>query len=61
MSEEKCRHCDGRGKVDNNPDYSEQAPWSAWENLPPGSDIAVKLGIVKPQDCPDCGGTGEKK
>ncbi len=51
-----CWKCEGDGKV---ADSTDQEPWSAWSSLPPGSDIAVRLGIVKPIDCPVCGGSGE--
>jgi hypothetical protein len=47
----KCMRCDGCGKI---ADSDEGEPWTAWEDLPPGSDIAVKMGIVKPIPCPDC-------
>ena len=53
-----CGHCAGEGRADNNSDRHEQAPWSFWASLPPGSDLAVQLGLVRPQDCVDCGGTG---
>ncbi len=52
----KCGQCDGCGKVANSDDGE---PWTVWENLPPCSDIAVKMGIVKPISCPACGGMGE--
>lgn len=50
-----CPKCMGEGKV---ADSTDQEPWSYWAKLPPGSDVAVKLGIVKPIDCPQCGGKG---
>ena len=53
--EAKCRKCQGDGKVANTDD---QEPWSAWESLPPGSDIAVQMGLVRPITCPVCGGSG---
>lgn len=52
----KCVACDGCGKVANDEDRS---PWTRWESLPPGSDLAVKLGLVRPETCDACGGTGE--
>ena len=51
----KCMTCDGCGKVAND---DEGTPWTYWAELPPGADIAVRLGIVKPQTCPACGGDG---
>lgn len=51
-----CPKCWGEGKVANS---DEQEPWSTWADLPPGSDIAVRLGLVKPIPCPSCGGSGE--
>lgn len=39
------------GKIANDKDGS---PWTAWESLPPGSDYAVKTGLVKPIPCPEC-------
>ena len=51
----QCPRCDGCGKV---ADTDEQEPWTAWETLPPGSDLAVKMGIVKPIPCPSCEGKG---
>jgi hypothetical protein len=55
---EKCSKCDGCGKIANDDD---QSPWTFWEQLPPGSDIAVRMGLVKPIACPKCGGSGEAK
>jgi len=52
----KCQTCDGCGKIANDDDGT---PWRAWEELPPGSDLSVKLGIIKPITCSECGGTGE--
>jgi hypothetical protein len=55
---EKCPGCDGCGLIASG---EEGAPWSFWMSLPPGLDLAVRAGIVKPIPCPDCGGTGEKR
>jgi hypothetical protein len=55
---EPCPRCDGCGKIANS---DEGEPWSTWESLPPGSDIAVRMGLVKPVLCPDCGGSGKKE
>jgi hypothetical protein len=49
-----CQTCDGCGQV---ADTDDQEPWSMWESLPPGSDIAVRLGLVKPIPCPTCART----
>jgi hypothetical protein len=56
--ENKCRKCDGCGQIASSEDGE---PWTVWQNLPPGSDAAVRLGLVKPIPCPGCGGTGVKK
>jgi len=50
-----CPRCDGCGRIANDVDGT---PWSFWEALPPGSDGAVRAGIVQPVTCPDCGGKG---
>lgn len=51
-----CPKCEGCKQIAND---EEGSPWSRWANLPPGSDVAVKAGIVKPIDCPVCDGKGE--
>lgn len=51
-----CAACDGCGQV---ADDEDRTPWTAWAHLPPGSDLAVRLGIVKPVQCETCGGTGK--
>lgn len=53
----KCLKCDGCGRVG---DTDDQEPWSMWESLPPGSDVAVKMGLVRPMPCPECAGTREQ-
>ncbi len=50
-----CVKCHGCGKV---ADDEEGAAWVYWEELPPGSDLAVLAGAVKPIECPECHGTG---
>lgn len=50
-----CTRCDGCGCI---ADSKDGEPWTAWENLPPGSDAAVRLGLVRPIPCPACGGKG---
>ncbi|MCP4201808.1 MAG: hypothetical protein GY769_07740 [bacterium] len=52
-----CDRCEGCGKIANSEDGE---PWIAWLALPPGSDLAVKLGQVQPIDCPECGGSGDR-
>lgn len=54
---EKCERCNGCGRIANDEDGT---PWSAWESLPPGSDLAVRLGQVLPLKCPKCKGKGKK-
>lgn len=51
-----CTRCDGGGLVANT---DTREPWSAWTSLPPGSDIAVKLGLVRPIKCDVCHGDGD--
>ncbi len=46
-----CKRCDGTGRIANT---DEGEPWSDWASLPPGSDLAVQLGHVKPIPCPVC-------
>ena len=45
--------CGGCGQIANSPDGES---WTVWTSLPPGSDIAVKIGLVRPIPCPECGG-----
>lgn len=52
----QCPKCEGCGKVANT---REAEPWHRWESLPPGSDLAVRLGIICPIPCPKCNGTGK--
>lgn len=46
-----CPRCDGCGQLANTDD---REPWSAWADLPIGSDLAVRLGLVKPVPCDLC-------
>jgi hypothetical protein len=46
-----CGRCDGCGQI---ADSKDGEPWTAWTSLPPGSDIAVRMGLVKPIPCPSC-------
>jgi hypothetical protein len=50
-----CARCAGCGKIANS-DQGE--PWSDWERLPPGSDLAVRMGVIEPLRCPSCEGSG---
>lgn len=52
-----CTRCQGWKRIDNG---SEGISWKYWAELPAGSDIAVKLGIVKPIECPRCKGSGQE-
>lgn len=54
---EPCPKCQGDKQIANSDDGE---PWSAWANLPPGSDLAVRAGLVRPITCPECRGTGSK-
>lgn len=58
MADDKCPKCEGCGKVATDED---QSPWTYWLELPLQSSLAVLSGIVKPVDCPECGGTGKRK
>ena len=51
MAGNVCHRCEGEGRV---ADTEDQEPWSVWENLPPGSDVSVRLGLVRPIPCPYC-------
>jgi len=53
-----CLKCRGCGQVANS---EAQEAWMYWEELPPGSDAAVRMGLVKPIPCPRCGGSGKEK
>lgn len=52
-----CRNCQGCGRIANSEDGE---PWVQWESLPEESQSAIKLGIVKPIECPDCNATGAR-
>lgn len=51
-----CPRCNGCGKI---ADGEEGAPWTFWLDLPLKSAVAVTAGLVRPIDCPSCGGSGE--
>lgn len=48
-----CSACAGCGQV---ADTKSQEPWSYWLALPPGADVAVRMGVVRPIPCPACVG-----
>lgn len=52
-----CPRCLGCGQL---ADSDDREPWTMWQDLPPGSDLAVRLGIVRPVPCGHCSGTGKK-
>ena len=49
-----CTHCNDEKVTDDNADMSERAPWSFWTSLPPGADLGVRMGLVKPRPCEAC-------
>ena len=51
-----CQRCYGCCQIANS---DEGEPWFEWQCLPPGADLAVRMGFVKPIPCPDCNGTGK--
>ena len=57
-----CKRCHGSKLVANSDDMDA---WCHWAELPPGSDIAVRAGIVRAVPCPDCASgsasTGERR
>ena len=55
--ETDCGRCAGCGQIS---DGDPGEPWSAWMALPVESAVGMLAGIVKPIDCPDCNGTGER-
>ena len=54
-SEVPCQRCDGCGQLANS---DEREPWSVWLALPLQSAVAVTMGLVKPEPCDECGGSG---
>lgn len=53
----ECERCDGCGKIGSD---ATGAPWTFWQSLKPGEDIAVRMGLVRPLPCPVCEGTGRQ-
>lgn len=46
-----CGRCEGCGQI---ADSEDGEPWTTWAELPPGADLAVRMGLVKPIPCPVC-------
>ena len=53
----ECPTCKGCGEITNDED---RTPWKYWEEIPIENKLAIMMGIVKPIECPDCRGTGDK-
>lgn len=51
-----CPRCEGCGQLANSDD---REPWSYWLALPLQSALAITMGLVKPEPCDECGGTGK--
>ena len=49
-----CTQCLGWKRVDD----GEQQSWKYWEELPFQSALAIRMGLVRPVECPHCHGTG---
>ncbi|MGP9682043.1 hypothetical protein [Brachybacterium sp. AOP3-A1-3] len=49
-----CHHCNDEKVTDDNDDITERVPWSFWQKLTPPSDMAVRMGMVKPIPCAHC-------
>lgn len=52
-----CRRCAGCGQIATDDDGT---PWCYWAEIPPPSNLAVTLGLVRPVPCPACDGLGAK-
>ncbi len=52
----QCHRCLGCGEISSG---EGGEPWTAWKELPAESNLAVRLGLVKPIACPYCKGTGK--
>ncbi len=53
--EDACTQCLGWKRVD---DGDDAGSWKYWEELPYNSAVAIRLGLVKPIECPRCHGSG---
>lgn len=51
-----CARCAGCGQIAND---DEGTPWKYWAELPPPSNLAVQMGLVRPLPCPKCSQTPE--
>jgi predicted nucleic-acid-binding Zn-ribbon protein len=56
--QEKCPKCEGCGEIANDEDG---LPWTHWQELPTAASFAIRLGLIFPIECPECGGTGKAK
>lgn len=48
-----CARCEGSGHVAGG--YGWEVPWTRWAT---DAERAGKTGLLEPQPCPDCAGTG---
>jgi hypothetical protein len=46
-----CPRCEGCKQIANSEDGE---PWTAWTSLPFESQVAVRMGLVRPLPCPEC-------
>jgi hypothetical protein len=53
--EDACKQCLGWKRTDGS---DEHLSWKYWAELPERASVAVKIGLVKPEECPRCHGTG---
>lgn len=51
-----CQQCLGWKRVDD----GKQQSWKYWAELPAQSAVAVRMGLVRPIECPRCHGTGRE-
>lgn len=50
-----CEKCEGWKRID---DGDDGVSWKFWAELPEQSAMAVRMGLVKPVECPRCKGEG---